>query len=493
MLGYVYIEALPDEQVTVFYSQDHLHEPETQNTLSQVLKSTPNACFTSVPLEELRNLQKKGVGNLSEKAMSSEQQAKVVAFFKMAKQKKASDIHFLIGMNDVCIVQLRIHGELQTIAQLEKQEGLTLASTIIMSMCDVTEKSFNPNRPQDGRVRKEFLNELGLFGARYAHTPAEFGLYVVMRVLPDDGSQPPTLEELGFLPQQRLLIERMLARPEGIIIISGPTGSGKSTSLRSFSDYYLTLTNYQKRLYTLEDPPEGLIYGAVQSPVIADKSDPDAVSLAWTRSISASLRLDPDAMIIGEIRDSHSLRSALTAAKSGHLVQTTLHANDALGIIDRLTDTLDVPLNHVADADVLIGLIAQRLIQLLCPFCKQDWTKVCGRLTPEQSQFILRHCDPDKVFFRNRQGCSHCVTGITGRKIIAEVLSPDAEFMTRYRQVGKAAAKHYWLTSLQGITKRQHAEYYLNAGLVDPFDLDNQSPLDEKGWQFLDEEGSCNA
>ncbi|ADP10396.1 type IV secretion system protein [Erwinia sp. Ejp617] len=479
MSGYVYFDESQDRRPGVFFSQDHCHDPETQNALARLLRSMPEAEFQSIPLEELRALQKNGVHSGGKTEANSEQQARVVGFFRSAKRRNASDIHLLIGMNNVCIVQIRIHGELHTIAQLEKDEGMQLASTIIMSMCDVTEKSFNPNRAQDGRIRKEFVQDLNLFGARYAHTPAEFGLYVVMRILPDEGGNPPSLQDLGFLPPQQQLIHRMLSRPEGILIIAGPTGSGKSTSLRSFSELYLTRYGQHKRLLTLEDPPEGLISGAVQTPVIADKSDPLAVDFAWNRSISASLRLDPDAMIIGEIRDTNSLKSALIAAKSGHLVQTTLHANDAPGILARLTDTLDVPVAHIADPQIMIGLIAQRLVQVLCPHCKQHWQEVQSKLTAAQHQLLTRHCQVEKLYFRHKEGCTYCTAGVTGRRVIAEVIGPDVGFMTKYRHEGKLAARHYWITELNGITRRQHLQTYLNEGLVDPLDADVQCPLDE--------------
>ncbi|WP_241810726.1 ATPase, T2SS/T4P/T4SS family [Serratia sp. 14-2641] len=354
-----------------------------------------------------------------------------------------------------------------------------------MSMCDVAEKSFNPNRAQDGRVRKEFLQGLQLFGARYAHTPAEFGLYVVMRILPDEGIAPPTLDQLGYLPEQQTLIRRMLGRPEGVIILSGPTGSGKSTTLRTLSDMYLSFTGHRKRLMTLEDPPEGLILGAVQTPIIADKNDPDAVSRAWVRSISAALRLDPDAMVVGEIRDANSVKSALTAAKSGHLVKTTLHANDAVGILDRLTDTLGIPMGQVADPQVMIGLIAQRLVQLLCPHCKKSWRAVSDSLEEEKKALLERFCHVEKLAFRHPEGCEHCYKGVTGRRVIAEVIRPDARFMELFRHKGKLAARSYWVNALGGITRGQHLLRYLNEGLVDPIDADYISPLDEDSLTLL--------
>lgn len=487
---YTFLDRERAEGPMLFVSQAHSNSLSVQSEIASSLKANPGLQIERIQLDRLMELKSSIQRAQSNTGAHSEQQQKIISFFRQAKAKSASDIHMLIGMNNVTIVQFRVHGDLETIIQLDVEEGMTLASTIVMSMCDVAEKSFNANRAQDGRVRKEFLQGLGLFGARYAHTPAEFGLYVVMRILPDDGKTPPTLDALGFLPEQQSLIRRMLSRPEGVITLSGPTGSGKSTTLRTFSAMYLAATGNRKRLMTLEDPPEGEIPGAVQTPIIADKSDPDAVNRAWTRSISASLRLDPDAMVVGEIRDANSVRSTQTAAKSGHLVKTTLHANDAVGILDRLTDTLDIPMGQVADPQVMIGLIAQRLVQLLCPNCKKRWAQVKSHLDTDQLALLTQFCEVEKLCFRHQDGCEHCYKGVTGRRVIAEVIRPDARFMELFRHNGKLAARSYWVNELGGITRGQHLMRYLNEGLVDPIDADYISPLDEDSLTLLPREST---
>ncbi|CNI92834.1 TPA: Flp pilus assembly complex ATPase component TadA [Yersinia enterocolitica] len=485
---YLHLDLLKKEQPILYISEAHGNRLEVQSEIANIFKEYPNLHIERVQLDFLKEKQK-SQGRPGMDNEFSNQQQKVIKYFSQAKEKGASDIHLLIGLNDVTVVQFRVHGDLETIDKLDFSEGMSLASTIVLSMCDVVEPSFNPNREQGSRIRKEFLQGLKLFGARYAHIPAEFGLYVVMRILPDEGTAPPTLDDLGFLAEQQVLIRRMLARPEGVIILSGPTGSGKSTTLRTFSEMYLAFTGHRKRLLTLEDPPEGLIRGAVQTPIIADKNDPEAVSLAWVRSISAALRLDPDAMIIGEIRDTNSVKSGLTAAKSGHLVITTLHANDAVGIADRLTDTLGIPMGQVADPQVMIGLIAQRLVQLLCPKCKKTWDEVKSELDDEKKELLERFCKTDKLAFRHKEGCSDCYKGVTGRRVISEVIRPDAKFMALFRHEGKLAARSYWVNELNGITRGQHLLRYLHEGLVDPIDADYISPLDEDSLTLLPKEG----
>ncbi|MEB7891669.1 Flp pilus assembly complex ATPase component TadA, partial [Hafnia alvei] len=230
---HTFLDETSAEHPVLYISEAHGSDLTVMSEVAGAFKTHPKLEVKRVQLDQLMELQHSVKNSHADHLLYSNQQAKIINFFRLAKEKGASDIHMLIGINNVTLVQFRVHGELETVTQLDQEEGMTLASTIVMSMCDVAEKSFNPNRAQDGRVRKDFLQGLKLFGARYAHTPAEFGLYVVMRILPDEGKTPPTLDELGFLPEQQSLIRRMLSRPEGVITLSGPTGSGKSTTLRT--------------------------------------------------------------------------------------------------------------------------------------------------------------------------------------------------------------------------------------------------------------------
>jgi type II secretory ATPase GspE/PulE/Tfp pilus assembly ATPase PilB-like protein len=166
---------------------------------------------------------------------------------------------------------------------------------------------------------------------------------------------------------------------------------------------------------------------------------------------------------------------------------STLHANDSPGIIDRLTDTLDIPPGMVMDPQVVIGLIAQRLVQTLCPACRKGWDDVRETLTEDDRELVETYCDTATVAFRNHAGCKApgCWHGITGRKVIAEVIRPDARFMQLYREQGKFAARSYWVHHMDGITRGAHLMRYIAAGEVDPIDADKLSPLDEDTLNLL--------
>ncbi|ECZ6831317.1 hypothetical protein GQ191_001519 [Salmonella enterica] len=240
--------------------------------------------------------------SLKDLADVSQRQAEVLGYFQTARQIGSSDIHVTTSPG-LTRIEMRVHGDLVTVAELGEQDGESLAATIVLSMCDVTEVQFFPMRKQDGRVAATFLKKVGLFGARYSHTPTADGLHFVMRTINDDGDRVPSLAQLGFLSAQVVLVQRILRLPEGMVILSGPTGSGKSTTLRSFSRIWLERTGFLKRLLTVEDPPEGRIAGAIQTPIICDKADEAEVRRAWERAISSALRLDPDAIMPGELRD----------------------------------------------------------------------------------------------------------------------------------------------------------------------------------------------
>lgn len=475
-----------------------------QQRVMQLLEENPAASMRMVSRSELlrcRDLASRqaeqGLRLQDIKKDVSRRQGDVLNYFMVAKDIGASDIHCTTHPG-LTRIEMRVHGELETISELAEEDGNAQAATIILSMCDVTDPQFYPGQKQDGRVAAKFLRKVGLFGARYSHTPTADGLHYVMRIIPDDGDVVPTLENLGYLPEQIRLIQRILRIPEGMVILSGPTGSGKSTTLRACSDLYLKRTRYKKRLLTVEDPPEGRIVGAIQTPILCDKADEAEVRRAWERALSSALRLDPDAILPGELRDLISILAGIFAAQTGHLVFTTLHANSAFSIPERMI-TMGANAGLVADAQLLIGLISQRLVQVLCPDCRIPWSVKKEQLTTEEREYLGKYCTvegvcrPENLHFRNEDGCPSCrkaVTingrqvatvgkGVGGRSVVAEVVRPDTTLFRLLIQEGKEAAKAYWLSELGGITRRTHLLHKLNDGLVDPLDADLVVPLDE--------------
>ena len=483
--NWLYLDDSNPEQGRLYVSTEHRTNPAVQSDIARAMRQRPKLNLQPVHLSELRRHQLGSVVALSSGGAWSEEQKQVVKFMKRAGEAAASDIHILIGMDNITAVVFRIHGDLELQSELTVEEGMSLAATIVMSMCDAAPQQFSESDEQDGRLRNEFVKALGLYAARYSAVPTESGLYVVLRVILDESDDIPSPDALGYLPEQQKLIRRMLRRPEGIIITAGPTGSGKSTTMRTFCHIYVELTGGKRRLITVEDPVEGKVPKAVQTTIIADRNDPDAVTRAWQRRLSALKRLDYNAAVVGEIRDTWSANASISEAKSGTLVLTTIHGNDGTGIIDRLTDTLAIAPGIVMDSQVVIGLIAQRLVQMLCPACKKGWGDVRDTLSGDDRELVETWCDTSTVAFRNHDGCDKCWHGITGRKVIAEVIRPDARFMQLFREQGKLVARSYWVHHMEGITRGAHLKRYIDAGEVDPIDADKMSPLDEDALNLL--------
>lgn len=468
-----YVWLAPDR---IFVSADHAALPEVQSTVARLLRQKSGFSLETCTLQQLREYQngeKTRTGTAVNNADNSAEQNRVLGYFREALLQHSSDIHFRIGEKGLTRILYRIHGELGEAGHLETAEGETLASTIIQSMCDQAEPSFHSNRPQSARLRKEFLRQVGLFGARYEHYPTEFGLLAVMRLIPDDGHNPPSLTELGLLPEQIALLEQMLMTPEGIMLISGPTGSGKSTTLRTLCRMYMELTNGTRHLLTFEDPVEGGIPGAVQCGITADRSNPEEVSQAWASALTSGMRLDPDAILVGEQRDRNSAMASVIAALTGHIVLSTVHTPDAIRILDRLIETFDVSGSLVIDPQVMMGLMSQRLVQTLCPHCKLDYAEriraeSLPALSALQKNLLAEHTDTQRIAFRHPDGCPHCWKGVNGRRAVAEIIRPDAMFMDMYQRHGKLQTRSYWVHYMQGITRRAHLQHYLNAGAVDP-------------------------
>lgn len=397
---------------------------------------------------------------------STHRQVEVVRLIREAVDLGASDVHFIVDYQ-VCRIRFRVHGELETYHELTVQHGNDLCATIYQSMCDVADPIYNPGKSQDARLKRSFLKQCGLFGARVATRPTDSGTLMVLRLLYDRRGSKPSLDTLGYLPDQISLIRRMGQRTTGINIFSGPTGSGKSTTLECVLTDLLRVFEDKIHLLTFEDPPEYSIPGANQTPILCDKDDDDAISREWARSISNGMRLDPDVMMVGEMRDLSSAAAAFRAAMTGHGVWTTLHANDVVSILERLRD-IGVELSLLTDPALITGLINQSLMRKVCPHCRKPYQEHKHTLAEDLVARIEQTCNVSNVYLKG-DGCQHCKnTGIAGRIVGAEVIMPTKAFMKVFKTEGKAEAREFWVRKMNGITKNQHLIHWINQGLVDP-------------------------
>lgn len=323
----------------------------------------------------------------------------VDSIIKEAVPYRASDIH-IEPFEKVVKVRYRIDGDLQERAEFPINSYSAICARIkIMAGLDIAERRI----PQDGRIDMTVGGKELDF--RVSSLPTVFGEKFVIRVL-DKTAFNFTRENLGFTSTENILIDKMLAKPHGIILLTGPTGCGKSTTLCSFLKEVNTPA---VNIITVEDPVEYTIPGVNQTQVNTK------ANMTFSAALRSILRQDPDVIMIGEIRDEETAEIAVRAAITGHIVFSTLHTNDATGAITRLED-MGVPDYLVADA--LVGVIAQRLVKRLCPECKKK-----SKTTAREME-ILGISEPIGIY--HPQGCQFCNgTGYKGRIAVHEIMYMD--------------------------------------------------------------------
>ena len=320
----------------------------------------------------------------------------VDSIIKEAIPYRASDIHIEPYAKNVR-VRYRIDGDLQHRAEFPIEAYSAICARLkILSGMNIAERRI----PQDGRINMVIGDKE--FDFRVSSLPTVFGEKFVIRIL-DKTSFQFTRADLGFTDDENKLVDKMLARPHGIILLTGPTGCGKSTTLYSFLK---EVNDSTVNIVTVEDPVEYTMAGINQTQVNTK------ANMTFATALRSFLRQDPDIIMIGEIRDEETAEIAVRSAITGHLVFSTLHTNDAPGAVVRLGD-MGVPSYLVADA--LIGVIAQRLVKRLCPACKK-----MEKTTPEEMK-ILGIDEPAMI--ARPQGCHFCNnTGYKGRTTVHEIM-----------------------------------------------------------------------
>jgi len=333
------------------------------------------------------------------------------AMFRRAISLRASDIH-VEPKRDKSVIRMRIDGVLHDIDWIPGPLHQAFTSRIKgMASLDIAEK----RRPQDGRIKlNTHKREVEV---RVSTIPTAFGEKTVCRIQ-DPDLLFMDLEELGFTPYDLTLFQGLISRPYGIILVTGPTGSGKTTTLYSAMKL---LAGPDKNITTIEDPVEMVFERFNQisvNPGLSMLHNP-AERLTFGPILRHVMRQDPDIIMIGEIRDEETASLAVQSALTGHLVFSTLHTNDALTAVSRMLD-LDVPSYLLAST--VAGLIAQRLLRKICPYCVTDYSITIKELNQRGFNFE----GPEKVLLKRGRGCHQCRdTGYFKRESVYELVVID--------------------------------------------------------------------
>jgi len=321
--------------------------------------------------------------------------------FIEAIEQMASDIHFQPQENEL-VIKFRLDGVLHKKHVLSKEMQSQIASRVkVLAKLDIAEKRL----PQDGRI-KLWMREKEI-DFRVSTIPTVYGERLVLRIL-DKGNVSLGLENIGLKKSFFKSLKKWIDYPEGIILVTGPTGSGKTTTLYSA---ILEMNPNEKNIMTIEDPVEYKIPNIAQIPV-----NPK-IKLNFAAGLRHILRQDPDVILIGEIRDQETAQIAIKASLTGHLVLSTLHTNDAPSAITRL---YDMGVEKYLLASSVIGVIAQRLVRKICPHCRESYFPISEELKELgiSSEVPIR-------FFKGK-GCKMCYqTGYKGRAAIYEIMDID--------------------------------------------------------------------
>lgn len=339
--------------------------------------------------------------------LEAEDEAPIIRFVNsllfQAVKEKASDIHIECFEKEV-LVRFRKDGMLHKVTTVAKKLQSSVISRIkIMAELDIAEK----RKPQDGRIRVKIAGRD--VDVRISTVPTSYGESIVMRLL-DRSSVHLSLEDLGLKGKMLETMNSLIHRPHGIILVTGPTGGGKTTTLYAGLE---RINSPTKKIITIEDPVEYQILGINQIQVNSK------VNLTFANGLRSILRQDPDVVLVGEIRDKETADIAIHASLTGHLVFSTLHTNDASSAITRL---VDMGIEPFLVASSLVAVAAQRLIRHLCNSCKKAYVPLDKEL---DKIGIERSMLKDGKIFR-ASGCDECLgTGYSGRSGIFEVLLID--------------------------------------------------------------------
>jgi len=416
--------------------------------LSKDIKNHINQLKNSEKANSLIEQMKKELAGTNE--VDDNDESATMQFIKyiirLSIQKGASDIHIETEEN-LMQVRGRIDGSLQELLPAEKELFWAISARIkLLSNLNISEK----RKPQDGRFSMDLDGHH--FDFRVSTLPIATGESIVIRIL-DKRNVTKELEDIGIDSKNLAKFEKALKAPNGIVLVTGPTGSGKSTTLYAALN---KIKNVTEKIITVEDPVE------YQMKLINQVNVNESIGLTFAAALRSILRQDPDIIMIGEIRDLETLEIAIKAALTGHLVISTLHTNDAVSAISRMVDMGADPFMVGA---AVVAIEAQRLVKTICPYCKTKEKPKAALLEP------IKGLIPENAVFYKGKGCEECnMTGYKGRTLITEVFTIDEE-------ISSAIAKNTNSIELEKLAKQKGFETMFINGLIKA--LKGETTLDE--------------
>ncbi len=412
----------------------------------------PNQIHSAQPINPLTGeTEQVDIGEVTDLYLSQavDQTRRINALISIALQHRASDIH-LEPTPTGLRVRYRIDGILRDIKTLPLEISRKIIVALkVMSNMDIADS----RRPQDGRIGKEYTSDENLnlnLDMRVSTLPCVCGEKAVIRLLPRNNPFSNHLESLGFSDLTLQIYDSWLRQPQGLIIMTGPTGSGKTSTLYTSLQ---AIAQEHVNVITVEDPVEYVLPNITQTQVC------EPAGMTFAAGLRAILRQDPDIVMVGEVRDPETAETVVRASLTGHLVLSTMHTNDAASAIPRLKDLGPDP-GLISDA--LIGVVAQRLVRKNCPHCSVPHQPQA----PELQALRLEREDVDPTKWRKGKGCKKCFfTGYIGREAIVELIDIDDAFRHMIYE-GTITQMNRYLNEIDFNSFRKAAINKLNSGIT---------------------------
>lgn len=548
ILEVTYVEhEVPTTYIQFIGIKDILISPEINTIRKNLNEKGINVYFSMIDkaetkiIDEIYKTSKDG-GQADDKDYSLETGVpkEVNDLFIKAVRQGVSDIHLEVRKG-FARIRARTNGRITNFyaTSFAESTGYEWGRVIYQVMSAVSNATFNAKTQQDALV-------VGIFGdedrkvklrVRVATNPSEpSGFDMTMRLLIiQDSKKPLTLEQLGYNKKLTFGIKQSIAQPVGLTIIAGTTGSGKSTTLQNILLAKINERNGEIKVITVEDPPEYFIPGATQVPVIRDEKG--NAEQGFSKAIKAAMRSDPDIIMVGEIRDNQSATLTIQAVQSGHQVFSTIHAQSALGILNRI-ENLGVTRDILGSPEFIAGLIYQKLLPVLCPHCsiklvednvpnayslekiildnkilvESDLIKFLEKKPKDMNavrylqdirvfnsahaEFIFeeyrtKNSAEEKELFLKRlneyygdisdldirfqgTGCSHCKGGVKGRTVVAELVRPDLHMLGLITEKKDSELLTYWKKTMGGKYAAEDAYDKIKTGIVSPINVEHE-------------------
>jgi type II secretory ATPase GspE/PulE/Tfp pilus assembly ATPase PilB-like protein len=402
--------------------------------------------------------------------------------FRTAKKHGTSDIHIEVREGDANIF-LRIDGDKTHYRQIKEGIARTIARVAYSSLAKDKDVTFNERKAQDAKI--DMMLDGENISIRLATIPASPGFDMVLRILPAEPNEQEykSLKTLGYTDEHVDLLEIANTIPVGVMVLSGTTGSGKTTTLSTIMNNKMIESENKLKAITIEDPPEIKMKNVTQVPVVRRTSGDD--SDAFADSMRATLRCDPDILMPGEIRDKKTGELLISAVQSGHQVFTTLHAPSAIGSVERMRE-IGISSNILGSHDFISALVYQSLVAINCPSCSISIEQFLeeGLMDAEKKlELVSRIKNAAKsqesfqlsaVRFKSNDGCKSCRgRGIIKREVIAEVILPDSTMKKMFKNGDDAGARQHYKES-GGKLILDHGLEKLFNGKVDPRTLERK-------------------